>query len=307
MVNTFKPVVSAIFLKMIEESRVGKALIEITGFSAYKMLSQFSLNLPTLSNPTGWSVDCDANLTYNPHDVILFLKYAWLYSETETNEHIDDLIHSVSNELTNFEKDLLIEESKKKVITSNLMLQKQEEIIVETKEEIRVHQEELLKSQSEMEAQKFQSSLMLRKQKEIIFESKEEIRVHQEKLFKSQSEMEAQKIQMNQQERNLKVLSCELDVKLQKEKNISLKNSKSASVTRGCEEVDALLKVLVRNNLKKKPKELWALIPWGRGGSELYKENDKLHHESCRCNGFGINAFYARIQKIKEECEKNSS
>lgn len=297
MVKTFTSVISANFLKMIEDSRVGKALIEITGFSAYKMLTSFRLNLPTLSNPTGWSVDCDASLIYNPHDVILFLKYAWLYSETETNEHIDNLIHGVAQDITGFEKDLLIEESEKKASASNLILRKQEEIIVETKEKVKIHEEELL-----------QSSLLLQKHEETIVKSKKEIKIQREKLIKSHSEIEAQKTQMNQQELDIKVLSCELDVKLQKETKISLKNSKSASEPRGCKEMDRLLKELVRNNPKKRPKELWALIPWERDGGEFYKENGKLHHNiDCGCREFGLKAFYARIQKIKGKSKKNSS
>lgn len=293
---------------MIEDSRVGKALIGITGFSAYKMFTRFSLNLPTLSNPTGWSLDCyDIKLTYNSPDVILFLKYAWLYSETETNEHIDNLIHAVAQDITGFEKDLLIEEGEKKASTSNLILRKQEEIIVETKEKARIYEEELLKSHSEIEAQKLQSSLMLQKHEETIVKSEEENKIQQEKLIKFQSEIEAQKIQMNQQELNIKVLSCEMDVKLQNEKKISLKNSESASKSRGCEEVNGLLKELVKNNPKKRPKELWALIRWERDGGELYKENDKINHEGCSCREFGISAFYARIQKINKEFEKNSS
>jgi hypothetical protein len=308
MVKTFKPVISANFLKMIEDSRVGKALIEVTGFSAYKMLTRFSLNLPTLSNPTGWSLDCyDVKFNYNQPDVILFLKYAWLYSETETNEHIDNLLHSVAQDITGFEKDLLIEEGEKKVSTSALILRKQEEIIVETKEKARIYEEELLKSHSEIEAQKLQSSLMLQKHEETIVKSEEENKIQQEKLIKFHSEIEAQKTQMTQQELNIKFLSCKLDAKLKKEKKISLTNSESASKTRGCEEVDTLLKELVRNNSKKKPNELWALISWERDGSELYKENDKINHEGCSCREFGISAFYARIQKINEEFKKNSS
>ncbi len=295
MVKTFKPVISADFLKMIEDSRVGKALIEATGFSAYKMLTRFSLNLPTLSTPTGWSIDCyDVKLAYNQPDVILFLKYAWLYSETETNEHIDNLLHAVALDITSFEKDLLLEEGEKKASTSALILRKQEEIIVESKEKVKIHEEELL-----------QSSLLLQKHEETIVKSKEEIKIQREKLIKSRSEIEAQKIQMNQQEQNIKVLSCELDVKLKKEKKISLRNSKSASGPRGCIEMGRLLEELVRNNPKKRSKELWALIPWERDGGEFYKENGKLHHNiDCGCREFGIKAFYARIQKIKGKSKK---
>ncbi|EFB42036.1 MULTISPECIES: hypothetical protein [Parachlamydia] len=269
MVKTFTPVISANFLKMIEDSHVGKALIEITGFSAYKMLTRFSLNLPTLSNPTGWSVDCDASLNYNPHDVILFLKYAWLYSETERNEHIDNLIHAVVQDITGFEKSLLIEDGQRRLNETVKVLKSQEGIIVQ---------------------------------------KDDDIRIAHDKLTKTHLELETQKTQLSQQENKLKLIRSKLDVKVQKEKDTSLRNSKSASEPRGCKEMEKLLKELVGNNPKKKPKELWALISWERDGGELYRENDKLFHDiECGCKEFGIKAFYARIQKIKGEFEKNSS
>lgn len=268
MVKIFKPVISANFLKMIEDSRVGTALIQITGFSAYKMLTRFSLNLPTLSNPTGWSVDCDASLNYNPHDVILFLKYAWLYSETERNEHIDNLIHAVAQDITGFEKSLLIEDGQKRLNETTKILKNQEGVIVQKNDDIRAAHDE---------------------------------------LAKTHLELVTKKTQISQQEKKLKQTCKELEVKLQKEKETSIRNSKSASQPRGCEEVNEYLEELVQKNPKKGPAELWKLIPKGRNGSDVFIEVGKINHDECSCTPFGKKAFYARIQKIKGKSKKNSS
>ncbi|CUI18035.1 Structural maintenance of chromosomes protein 6 [Candidatus Protochlamydia naegleriophila] len=259
MVKTFKPVISANFLKMLEDSRVGKALIEVTGFSVYKMLTRFSLNLPTLSNPTGWSLDCyDVKLTYNQPDVILFLKYAWLYSETETNEHIDNLIHAVAQDITGFEKNLSIEDGQRKLNETTKILKNQEGVIVQKNDDIRAAHDE---------------------------------------LEKTHLELETKKTQISQQEKKLRQTCKELEVKLQKEKETSIRNSKSASEPRGCEEVNEYLEELVQKNPKKGPAELWKLIPKGRNGSDVLIEFGKITHEECGCTHFGKKAFYARIQK----------
>lgn len=152
MVKTFRPVTSPDFLKMLEESRIGKALIEMTGLSAFEMLNQFRLNLPTSSNPSEWLVECDTNRYYNPHDVTLFLKYAWLYSETESNEHIDHLIHLVAKELTSFEKDLLIQEGQAKLNETAIILKSQDQLIAQKQEEVTITQQELFKSHLELGA-----------------------------------------------------------------------------------------------------------------------------------------------------------
>lgn len=208
MHKTFQPTISADFLEMMEDSPVGKALIEKAGISAFKMLSRFTLNLPIESNPNLWLVECDANLAYNPPDIILFLKYAWLYSEREENEHIDNLIHSVAQELTSFEKDLLIKGERKKL-------------------------NEVIESLSHRE---------------------EETRSIQNELKQSQSE---------------------LKINRQKEKEISIRNSTSASKSRGCEEVDKYIQGLVKSNPYKSIKELWFLISGERDGGEFYRETTK--------------------------------
>jgi hypothetical protein len=109
MYKIFQPIVSANFLKILEDSAIGKALIEKTGMSAFKMLNRFKLNLPTESNPTAWLIEGDTKFSYHLYDITLFLKHAWLYSECEKNEHIDNLKRTVADEITSFEKDLIIE------------------------------------------------------------------------------------------------------------------------------------------------------------------------------------------------------
>ena len=166
---------------------------------------------------------------------------------------IASLLHSVSQEIQDFEKGLLIEESK----------------------------------------------IRLSKATETLKRQKERTKRVQRKLEKSDSELEAQTSQINQQKNDLERVQNELEAKLQKEKNISEKYSISASKMRGCEEVDEFLQMLVRDHPNKGTKELWVLIPGERDGGDFYRENDKMHHNECGCREFGIQAFYARIQKIK--------
>lgn len=64
MYKVFQPIASANFLKMLEDSTIGKALIEKTGISAFKMLNRFKLNLPTESNPTAWLIEGDTKFSY---------------------------------------------------------------------------------------------------------------------------------------------------------------------------------------------------------------------------------------------------
>lgn len=149
MYKTFKPDISADFLKTMEDSLLGKALIERAGMSAFKMLSRFTLTLPFTSNLAGWLVESDASLPNQLPDIILFLKYAWLYSEREENEHVDRLRKSVSEEVTSFEKDLLIENEQKKRCETAKLLRNREE-------EIRTAEEELIRSQLQLKSQNSQ-------------------------------------------------------------------------------------------------------------------------------------------------------
>jgi hypothetical protein len=223
--------ISADFLKLMEDIPVGKALIEKTGISAFKMLNRFKLNLPTESDSTAWIVEGDTKFSDHFYDITLFLKHAWLYSEREENEHIHNLKRAVADEITSFEKDLLIQEEQKKL-------------------------NELIKL-------------------------------------------------LNLREEETKSIQNELKLKQQKEAETSLRNSESASKPRGCKEVSEFFDKLVINNPdKKRTKDLWSLIPGERDGSEFYRENNKIHHEECKCRPIGKGAFYGRIKKIKENLGK---
>lgn len=149
MNKTFQPVVSADFLKTMEDSLVGKALIEKAGISAFKKLSRFTLHLPSASNPAGWLVESDVSLSHQLPDITLFLKYAWLYSNLEGNENVDLLRKSVSDEVASFEKDLLIENEQKKQHATAKLLRSREE-------EIRTAEEELIRSQLQLKSQNSQ-------------------------------------------------------------------------------------------------------------------------------------------------------
>lgn len=260
MYKNFQPDISADFLKKIEDSPVGKALIEKTGMSAFKMLSQFTLHLPIPSNPTNWLVESDVRLAHWFPDITLFLKFAWLYSEREEDEHFDLLRKSVSEEVTSFEKDLLIENEQRK----------QREVA------------KLLKNREE------------------------EIKKAEEELVQSQLRLKSQKSQIKQQKKDLKGVQKELEIKLQKERESSIRHSKAARKPRSCEELNEYLEDLVTSNPGKLPGELWALIPRERNGSDVYKENNKICHEGCRCKAFGKKAFYPRIQKINKKLRENS-
>lgn len=147
MNKTFQPVISADFLKAMEDSPIGKALIEKAGISAFKMLSRFTLHLPSASNPTGWLVESDVSLPNQLPDIILFLKYAWLYSDREDNEHVDCLRESVSKDITSLEKNLLIEGKQKKLADTAKLLRNSEEDAKAVKEQL-VRSQSLLKSQN---------------------------------------------------------------------------------------------------------------------------------------------------------------
>lgn len=261
MYKTFQPVVSADFLKTMEDSLVGKALIEKAGISAFKMLSRFTLHLPSASNPAGWLVESDVSLAHQLPDITLFLKYAWLYSNLEDNEHVDLLRKSVSEEVTSFEKDLLIKNEQRKLHETDKLLRSHEE----------------------------------------------NAKAVEEELVRSQSLLKSKKSQIKQQKKDLKYVQKELEIKRQKERESSIRHSEAASKPRSCEELNEYLEDLVTNNPGKLPGELWALIPRERDGSDVYKENNKICHEGCRCKPFGKKAFYPRIQKINEKLRENSS
>ena len=265
MNKTFQPVISADFLKTMEDSPIGKALIEKAGISAFKMLSRFTLHLPAASNPTGWLVESDVSLAHQLPDITLFLKYAWFYSNSEDNEHIDRLRESVSEDITSFEKDLLIKREQRKLHEADKLLRSREE----------------------------------------------DAKAVEEELVRSQSLLKSQKSQIKQQKKDLKCVQKELEIRRQKEKISSIRHSNAASKPRGCLEVNEYLEELVRTNSEKFKKikiiELWSLISKERDGSEFYKEDDKLCHEGCTCMPFGIEAFYRRIQKIKENLRENSN
>lgn len=95
-------------------------------------------------------------------------------------------------------------------------------------------------------------------------------------------------------------IQIELKLKQQKEKEMSIRNSISASKSRGCKDISKFFEKLVVNNPKKRNKDLWSLIARDRDGSEIYRENNKIQHEECKCRPIGIGAFYRRIKKIKE-------
>ncbi len=251
MYKTFKPNISADFLKTMEDSLLVKALIERAGISAFKMLSRFTLTLPFASNPADWLVESDVSLPNQLPDIILFLKYAWLYSEREQNEHVDRLRKSVSDEVTSFEKDLLIENEQKKQRATAKLLRNREE----------------------------------------------EIRTAEEELIRSQLQLKSQNSQIKQQKKDLKGIQKELEIKRQKERESSIRHSEAASKPRSCEELNEYLEDLVTNNPGKLPGELWALIPRERDGSDVYKENNKICHEGCRCKPFGKKAFTQGFKK----------
>lgn len=171
MYKTFQPVVSADFLKTLEDSLVGKALIEKAGISAFKILSRFTLHLPSVSNPTGWLVESDVSLAHQLPDITLFLKYAWLYSDREENEYIDLLRKSVSEEVTSFEKDFLIKDEQRKLHETDKLLKSHEEDAKAVKEELVRSQSVLKSKKSQIKQQKkdlkcVQRELEIKRQKE---------------------------------------------------------------------------------------------------------------------------------------------
>jgi len=266
----FKANLTADFLRMMEDSFIGKGITRKTGLSAFKMLTHFTLITPAFSNSSAWLVDYIPAINIDPLQidyVILFLKYAWLYSEKEKNTHNDNLIHFVCQEVTQFEKDLLIEDSHKRLIESHETLTNQECLI---------------------------------SQKDI------DLKITKEVLLKSQESLQIQKIQISKKNKDLKVANKELTARRLKEKKISLKNSESASEIRSCIEVNEWLKKLVKDNQNRKTCELWSSLSDGRNGGDFYKENKKIHHQDCQCMPFGIKAFYRRV-KDEKDCLKNGN
>lgn len=96
MNDAFKAVVSSEFLKMIEDSLVGREVSLRTGLKVCEILKHVELNIPS-SPDFQWSINwASSSIHVIPEQVdflLILLKYAWLYSEHKENN--EQLIESV--------------------------------------------------------------------------------------------------------------------------------------------------------------------------------------------------------------------
>ena len=145
MNNTFKAVVSSEFLKMIEDSLVGREVSLRTGLKVYEILKHVELNVP-FSPDFQWSINWAASsINVMPDQVdflLILLKYAWLYSEHKGNN--EELIEAVARELKEFEKSVVLEEVNQELVDSHVIVKTQAQEIKQKKKEFRVVNEELV-------------------------------------------------------------------------------------------------------------------------------------------------------------------
>ena len=139
MNDAFKAVVSLEFLKMIEDSLVGREVSLKTGLKVYEILKHVELSVPS-SPDFHWSINwAPSSIHVIPELVdflLILLKYAWLYSEHKENN--EQLIESVAKELKEFEKSIVLEEVNQELVDSQVVVKTQAQEIKQKKKEFRV-------------------------------------------------------------------------------------------------------------------------------------------------------------------------
>jgi hypothetical protein len=119
MNNAFKAVISSEFLKMIEDSLVGREISRRTGLKVYEILKHVELNIPSPPD-LQWSINWASSLINVMPDqvdfLLILLKHTWLYSEHKENN--EELIEAVARELKEFEKSMVLEEVNQELVDS---------------------------------------------------------------------------------------------------------------------------------------------------------------------------------------------
>jgi hypothetical protein len=145
MNNAFKAAASSEFLKMIEDSLVGREVSLRTGLKVYEILKHVELNVPSPSD-FQWSINWAASsINVMPDQVdflLILLKHAWLYSEHKENN--EELIEAVARELKEFEKSIVLEEVNQELVDSRVTVKTQAQEIKQKKKEFRVVNKELI-------------------------------------------------------------------------------------------------------------------------------------------------------------------
>jgi len=145
MNNAFKAVLSSEFLKMIEDSFVGREISLRTGLKVYEILKHVELNVPSPPD-FQWSINWAASsINVMPDQVdflLILLKHAWLYSEYKENN--EELIEAVARELKEFEKSIVLEEVNQELVDSQVVVKTQAQEIKQKKKEFRVVNKELV-------------------------------------------------------------------------------------------------------------------------------------------------------------------
>jgi predicted Zn-ribbon and HTH transcriptional regulator len=164
MNNAFKAVVSSEFLKMIEDSLVGREVSLKTGLKVCEILKHVELNAPS-SLDLQWTINWASSfISVMPEQVdflLILLKYAWLYSQhKETN---DQLIETVARELKEFEKSIVLEEVNEKLIDSHVIVKTQAQEIKQKKKELKIVGKELVERRAKARKISFTNSNSARK------------------------------------------------------------------------------------------------------------------------------------------------
>jgi len=145
MNNAFKAAASSEFLKMIEDSLVGREVSLRTGLKVNEILKHVELNVPSLPD-FQWSINWAASsINVMPGQVdylLVLLKHAWLYSEHKEND--EELIEAVARELKEFEKSIVLEEVNRELVDSQVVVKTQAQEIKQKKKEFKAVNKELI-------------------------------------------------------------------------------------------------------------------------------------------------------------------
>jgi len=145
MNDAFKAVVSSEFLKMIEDSLIGREISLRTGIKVYEILKHVELNIPSPPD-FQWSINwTPSSIHVIPEQVdllLILLKHAWLYSEHKENS--EELIETVARELKEFEKSIVLGEVNQELVDSRVIVKTQAQEIKQKKKEFRGVNKELV-------------------------------------------------------------------------------------------------------------------------------------------------------------------